>query len=512
MPTKISKRLLLGILLIGVPALMFAAGQQVTTGEEPVAILYYRPGTNPNPAFIDAINAKLNIKLEFISESWNNMPEKRNLMLAAGDTLDILMYMEGDKYWVDEGLIQPLDDLITKERHPYLYKVTHSKTFEAMKFDGKIYYYPGVSHGSHWSMGVRYDWMQKLGFDMPQDEVEFRDMLEAFVDMDPTGTTVGMQLEGQMAIRRSMFPILATFGVPISEFDMNRNFYFENGQLKSVLLMDNLKKAFAYVNKLYNEKLVNTDFAGFNSYPMLNEKYWFAGKCGVAYGAFGNQELTIQKVDPAAVIESIPPWSARGHKFQRGSGAMMVNHYAIPTSSKHPLKALDLLEFLNTKEGRIMSVAGAEGVQWKNYTEDGFYDQIEENWDPDHNYEYGFGTAEMRGYLPWGDYDTFEEAYDNRTIIVERGLKDSKASIKNLLEWGAKWRGELNPFRFVIIPELIDTDTAIWEAVEIGWIKMIAAGPGKFEDEWNEYVDSLNDAGIENWVESFQEYYDKNMK
>jgi len=516
MKRKSASILLVVAAVLWVPGILCASGakaaQPADTEGEPVPIIWYRPGTIGNPAYIEEVNKRMNVKLEFINETWNDMPQKRNLMLTAGEPFDLVDYMgASDRTFIDNGALQPFDDYVDKAKHPFVYMSINAKTFQGVKVDGKAYFFPGVSHGRNWSLGVRYDWMQELGLSMPKNEVDFYNMLKAFVDMDPTGTTVGMQMEGKMAIRRSMYPILLTFGVPVTELSANRDFIVEGGKLKSLLVADNLKAAFRYVNRLYLEKLINTDFAGFNSYPQLCEKYWYASKCGVAFGNPGRTEETVQQSDPDAVLESIPPWSATGYTFTRGGGALEMDYHALPSSSRYPQKVVDLIEWFNSKEGSVMRALGVEGLNWANLSEDGYFDKLEE-WDTTQDYWWGMGSASMYGWIPYWDYGTFEEAYDHRVILVARSEKDAKTSMRWSLAWGAKWFGSENPFRFVSVPNTSDISVELSDAVEIGWIKMVAAGPGQFDAEWDAYVRSLDDAGFQQWVAAYQNYYDKNMK
>jgi hypothetical protein len=59
---------------------------------------------------------------------------------------------------------------------------------------------------------------------------------------------------------------------------------------------------------------------------------------------------------------------------------------------------------------------------------------------------------------------------------------------------------------------MADTNGEIYAAVETGWIKMIAASSGQFDAEWNAYVANLKKAGLDKFIEAYQEYYDTKMK
>src|SRR5690606_29400147 len=255
--------------------------------EDRPTITIFRGGVaidyNSDPIITELEN-RLNVNIEFLTSDWSEVAQVRNLALGAEEDVDIYHHMDLSLQWVNDEIIIPLDDYITPENHPYLYSITTSDLFASLKRNGETYYIPMISHGWDWVWAVRKDWLDELGLGIPTNEVEFRDMLRAFKDRDPDGRTVGWQIEGAAQVRRSILPILTAFGVPTSFYDVDRSFVIgEDGVLQPVAIHPNTKAALQYLNGLYNEGLINTDFPSMNSFPLLNERYLQAGKAGVGW-------------------------------------------------------------------------------------------------------------------------------------------------------------------------------------------------------------------------------------
>ena len=433
---KMLRAFCLAVLLTAlVGGLAIAAGTEEPGSmgaEETVPMRIFKPGlpeTWPDDPVVAHWNEKLNIEIEFVSPSWSDWQQKRNLLLSTAAPMDIFTLVS-DIQWVDEEALLQLDDILDPAAHEYLYQVCNSETYQGLKVDGDIYFVPGPDQGTTWALGVRQDWMNDLGLDMPQNERDFAAMLRAFKNMDPSGQTVGWAIEGAFAVRRSIFPILLSYGVPTMMLNTRKSFYVEDGKLKNVVEMPEMKAAMKFLNELFLEGLINTDFASMN-FPKINEKYFKSGKSGVGWSDFGGWVQTVDDLGGQAA--SIPPWSATGHTFTKGGGALENMVHSISSTSENPVRALDFLEYINSKEGRLEANTGVEGVHWANLTADGYYDRLpqfaedygKQNYLP---YSYYLGAHHMRGWIPAGDYSTFEEAYRHINLIENRAIKGQQTS------------------------------------------------------------------------------------
>ena len=140
-----------------------------------------------------------------------------------------------------------------------------------------------------------------------------------------------------------------------------------------------------------------------------------AGKSGVVWV---QNPRTTEMAEADAEWAYIPPFSAEGHEFTRAVGIANNGWIAVSATSKNPQKAVDLLEFVNSFEGRKLLVAGIEGVHYNTLSEDNTFDRIDAAWDADYDQptyplNFYFGQGLMHGYVPVTEYDTFEEALEH---------------------------------------------------------------------------------------------------
>ena len=455
-----------------------------------------------------ALEEQANVDIKFVTSGWGEINQVRNLALASDEDIDIYHHMDLSPQWIEDGVIIPLDDYITPEDHPYLYGLVHSDMFSAMKRDGHVYYIPMIAEGFDWVFLVRQDWMDELGLDYPTNEVEFRELLQAFKDRDPDGRTVGWQIEGTGGgFRRTMLPVFTAFGVPTSFFNQEQNFYVsDDGQLEPIVTSDNMKAALQYMNGLYADGLINTDFPTINSFPDLSERYIQAGKAGLSwFPNSGNFPI------PDAEVGFLPPFSATGYEFTRSQGMATNGWIAVSAVSDHPQEAVDLLEYLNSREARKLLTAGVEGVHYASFDDQGNFERIEENWNYESTYYplwFYFGQGGARGVIPIAEYGNAEEALQHVEIwepTVGGGLRDTLVA-------SALWTGDPMMFQFVEFPELNDIKVALNDALLTGWTEMITADPANFDAEWDEFVAEWEAAGADEWVQAYQAYYDENLK
>lgn len=458
---------------------------------------------------IQEIEARTNTDIQFATVDWGDINQFRNLAMSTEEDIDIYHHMDTNYQWIEDGFIIPLDEYIDPERHPFLTALVNSDAYADMKRDGQVYYIPMLSGGSDWVLIARQDWMDELGIAAPTNEVEFRAMLQAFKDRDPDGRSTGMQIEGSRQIRRSMAPIFAMFGAPVSFFDAERNYWVgDDGKLIPVITSENAKAALQFMNGLYADGLVNTDFASLTSFPQTSEIYLQGGKAGVGWIPSGGGFNV-----PDSELVPLPPITATGFEFSRAEGIDSNGFIAISSVSDNPQLAVDLLEFFNSREGRELLVLGLEGVHYDNLQDDGTFDRLKENWDYDPIYyplHFYLGQGVVRGYIPLTEgYDSIGAALQNVTIWEPN---EGGVGLPGLMEASQKWIGAPMLFQFTEFGDLSDTDAALTDAIVTGWTEMITAAPADFDAEWDEYLAELEAAGFAEWTEAYQAYYDENFK
>ncbi len=517
------KKIIVLFLLFALSFSVFATGEkEAVTEEEPQEVIFFRPGIPDDWAespVILGINEALGIDLQIVTASWGDFSQKRNLILATGEPMDILSLM-GDRRFVEDGSIMPLDDYIDPQRHPWISMAVKADTFKPVTYvDGKIYHVPGVNPGSDWCLTIRQDWLDKLGLEAPQSGDDFYNLLKAFKEMDSSGSTVGWCLNGGV-LDRQLSPIFNTFGVPLGHGTFKEDWVEKNGTIESILFMPETKAVLTFINKLYNEGLINSDFPSLNGYPPMTEQWIRTGRAGIFYAGNPMGELDdIQANDPDCDLSYLEPWdhdASAGYEFEKARGGIENCAHAIATVSKDPALALDVIEYLNTKEGRMLTVSGVEGVHWANLDSNGYYDRLpayEEEWNGQSatGYHFYFGAHSLKGFVPFWNYSTFDEAFDNVVVVEDRAKKGTKLDFKVALEKASHWMAGPHPFKFLRLDALSDIPRGdVSSAIRESWMKIITANPSDIDKMWEEYRTALDAVGWQKWETEYKKYYAEN--
>ena len=113
--------------------------------------------------------------------------DKLNLILASGQEYDLIKVPSRQlltKY-IKNNAIQPLSDLIN-QYGDNLQKYIRPETWDMVTSNGEIYAIPEEAVADvEWGIGVREDWVNALGMELPTTPDEFYELLKAFKEQDP---------------------------------------------------------------------------------------------------------------------------------------------------------------------------------------------------------------------------------------------------------------------------------------------------------------------------------------
>ena len=145
-----------------------------------------------------------------------------------------------------------------------------------MSIDGKVYGVYRARTVGRAGVSIRKDWLDKLNLEMPKTIDDFYNVLKAFKEQDPDGNgqadTYGMivtdYLDGPLN------NIAIWMGAP-NQYGVNE----ETGKLEPAVTTEEFVNALKFMNKCYNEGLINQDMATYSS-DKWNEQF-LQGKAGV---------------------------------------------------------------------------------------------------------------------------------------------------------------------------------------------------------------------------------------
>jgi len=498
--------------------------------EAPTKIRFFRVAVEQDPTkdrLLLELQKRTNTEIEFVTAPWGDDERNRVIsILSSHEPMDIISF---DTFAHDfagycrDGLILELDDYLATGKWPILAKLAYGDVYHwRYNVDGKVFAIPMPIQPGDWNNYIRTDWLENVGLDIPTTPEEMYEVLKAFREMDPDGNGEDDTLGLYVALtNQHLDPLLQMFAnVRSNQYDA-----LEDGTIQYNWTCDAYKEALIYINKLYQEGLINGDLFTLNDKNYMRAKF-SAGECGIVsspmIAADYNELLT---VDPNATIALLAPLP----HASTSSGAYAVDsawnwmQSVIPASCPNPEKALDLLEYLHSPEGRKLICTGIEGIHYESYEQDDelevgiFYgvsaEEQGKDWDPAKGEGptgspmwWGMAST-INGIIPFEKYDSVEEALKHTTMFV------SKEEYDNNPFWDMRKRGSLltthNP-----VPAIIDEMQAINNELESIRLEyqaiIIQADPSQIDTLWDEYVMYMNSVGLPEAMVAVQAWYDAN--
>ena len=478
------------------------------------------------------------LEIEIVNWGFQEMLAKLQTAFASGDVPDIVHIDHGMQHlvqeWAHNGYFALLDDHVTYERFPYIYRVITSDAFFPLRVDGMAYVIPGTHHGNRSNLYFREDWLRAMGRGVPFEELPYdTDLLYESLRMvtrdDPDGNgendTVGLVAYAGRSGVDGFEPIFRAFGASTG---FRRDLDVVNGTVVSSARSRGTLEALRYCNRLYNEGLVNHDYFEYPDRGSALEEWLYANRAGAFYGLLsdtyvledsdgdaGNRLVSRVSDYNATFVPAKPPVVANGYRLN-GYGVMFSGLIGVFSGSEYVEDALGLIEFANSFRGRQLFVAGVEGRHWSNFDEDsGLYDLDFEQWEVDYWQSAYRGTSWPRwwgfftnthGYIPTEKYVSFEDAVKN---VVMFGVRADY-----LRGIGSKWEVDAakpsmiaNPLDHVHLTDVGDRKQALDQIARQYFSRIVRADPGDVDRLWQDYIGATEQAGVKEYVAAYQQYY-----
>lgn len=303
--------------------------------------------------------------------------EQFNLVMASNQLPDVIEtiwtsnYPGGPEKAISDGKIIKLNDYIDQYA-PNLTKLLNEHPDwkkQIMTDEGTIYAFP-FFRGSDkvrvfFGPGIRQDWLDKLGLEMPTTIDEWYTVLKAFKEKDPNGN--GQADEIPFYIDAAMIGVDAPF---LGAWGINFGFYHVDGEVKYGPIQPEYKEFLATMNKWYEEGLLDKDFAAPNDKLFDNKMTTDLLGSSIFYNGGGIGKFTNLMKDkdpnfklmpaPYPVLNpgDTPIWGQKDFAHN-GVGA------AISTSNKNPIETVKWLDYAYGEEGDLLFNYGKEGVSYK---------------------------------------------------------------------------------------------------------------------------------------------------
>jgi len=298
-----------------------------------------------------------------------------NLLLASGDLPDAIdynfkqFYPGAEAKGIKDGLIFPMSEEFVKEHAPDYWKML-SENPDVLKQvktpEGDIYGFCFILGDELLKTGqgliIRDDWCEELGIDLPETAEEYYQMLKAFKEEKGVTIPLCVSFDDIKGMLRN--------GYITSPFNLvTMDPYLDNNQVTIGYAQPEFKDTLEWLNKLYDEKLLDPNFATIDRDTIAANM--LTGEAGAAQGAAGSILGTWLTTN--SEIEGYSLAGIRGLVANKGDKPM-YGHYntdvvggvtVITSTAKDPASVARYFNYGYTEAGNILYNFGTEGVSFE---------------------------------------------------------------------------------------------------------------------------------------------------
>ncbi|NMO97623.1 extracellular solute-binding protein [Paenibacillus lemnae] len=309
-----------------------------------------------------------NIDVEFVaiprSEEINNL----NVLMAAGTAPDVIFtYNQGAAYsWAKQGGLTDLASAID-EHGPQL-KEYLKDSLQYGVFDGSQFAVVARRvHLQKYSSIIRQDWLDQLNMPVPTTTEETYETLKAFKDNKLGGDRT---IPFAFALAPDSYePVIWSF---IKE-QSDEARYLRSvtiGSREYPILMDGHKEGVQFLNKLYNEGLLDPDFALDKDKKKKTENFvnghsgLFTFDTGTAFGGESSTVAMLEKNVPDASVVPLLPFTDFEGKSRQPAYTPAGMYIMVPSFSERSAEAIKYLNWMAQDEVIQFMAFGEEGVHF----------------------------------------------------------------------------------------------------------------------------------------------------
>lgn len=494
-----------------------AKGEKPALAEEPIDVLNQEETmkmsvvtlqgyTQPDSEIEKWLEDRYNLDIEVIAlPGWSDATSKISLLM--GDETqrpDIIWWwnMEADyTKWVDAGLLVDVSPYMERYTNmvDYYNSVDPGVMFYASAEDG-IYRIPGdVAEPACETMWIRKDWLDNLGLEIPTTLDELEECLYAFTNDDPDGNgvddTYGWNGDGYDY--RTFWPWIQGCGDGNGRMDFLR---MEDGSYIYGPTTDDCKEWLGRVAKLYadgvmdpsiitdtdrDEEMANGGFGATYSWVTWNNPS--SGTMQSFYASNPDAEWI--------PIDMVSGENGNPQEDPASIGAWC--YFGITNVCSDPERAYAIWDDMATEENYIHRRFGVEGRDYKN-NGDGTYEIINPG-DGAVNTEQNLGITLFQDLFSRKDACNISNTAET-TALFEKVKENSRDAYAKSVE-------KKNPDAYVVNNDL-GTDVGDMMK-EYTWGVI---GGGKSLDDWDTYVQDIENAGLQQIMDELAEIHGAQVK
>ncbi len=441
-----------------------------------------------------------NVKIDWDLIEPVDYQQVASVRLSAGSDLADIVVLPGndiDMKYQSSGLFVPLNDLIDT------YGVNVPKRFEdnpAMKAqltndEGKIYFLCSRQMPSCVPRQLMFnmDWLEEIDAEVPTTTDEFYEVLKKFKENDLNHNGQKDEIPFTGVYTSLQVVIGGSFGL-----DLDNDFTVDDEGVVTCSLIDpNLKKYLAYMNKLYEEGLLDKEFpsktaelltsnAGADKVGCMADWSWFQMTYSMLEEGYEYSTSTDGKW-----MGAMPLKSETGHQ-QMFARSEIGGLTGITSSCENKELAYQVMDYIWSEEFQTIHNWGKEGVSWEEKDGERVFTEAKKN-DPEIDRVSGRGEGPML----WQDEET---------------------NYAQLADWHINIDKELQNYVVPCFPSVYGTpDEADILAMYNSEITTYAdqqmllfiTGEADVEKDFDAYVETLKGMGIDDVIKVKQAQYDR---
>ncbi len=438
----------------------------------------------------DWLTEKTNVELDMMAVEGSNYTEQLNLTIASGDMPDIywaLDYNIFNEYGQDGAFIDLME---YEELMPNMFQLLEDDPTilqNAMAADGGLYMAPSYNDGASGRRGYlhREDIFEEHNLDTPDTWEEMYEVSKELQEIYPGSYPF---------IFRSDF---AHFHMITPQFDMpGSEFYLdpETEQWTFAPVKDEYKVMVEWLNTFYEEGLIPPDWLSINQeawqeYIMSEESFMTVDYNGTML----TFNPTMQEENPDFSMKFMPPPAGFEGAPQHNFNADLVERgMAVSSLSDNIEEALTYIDWFYTDEAIEFVTLGKEGV-----THEIVDGEVEMLYDTQADFNIETGVGNNGTFLVLDDFQNLHgfaipeleeslkviEEYDAPQVLTQPILNSAESNETSVLRESISTRYQEQIGRFIIGERSLD--------------------------EWDEYVEEINDLGLQDLLNTYQQSYDR---
>ena len=524
-------------------AAMFAGGGQSASSSQPSgASIVTAPGTFPvvntpvtfkvfaggaasienfeTNTFTKFYEQKTGIKLEWQIAPPASIAEQRRLSIAGGDLPDFYINTQFTKndevLYGKEGVFIPLNNLI--DTYGYWMKDMFNTELPGSRAmitapDGNIYGLPEASDAIHIvypeKLMINTEWLKKLNLAVPVTTDDFYNVMTAFKTRDPNGN--GRADEIPHISANNLMPYFVNSFI---QMDGSGFLVTADNKVDVAYNKQEFRQALTWLNKLISEGLIDSSSFSITNQDLRqiaeNPNAQILGStCQSAPSAFYSMTSERQRT-----FDAIPPLrgpngvrlSVYNPSAQVGTGRLNITN-----KCRYPEAVIRWIDWFYDQEGLMTMRIGREGIEWKwalpgelSYTgAPGVWHNIGAQGGSTNEFWMQYGIASYNRHTK--QIGVFDERHYGPEGLNSRIYIYSKESYEpyrpqNVLP--------SMYFEANILDPIVQPLNDITSYREQMWARFATGDLALTDANWNSYVNTLNQMGIQRIVEAYQRTYD----